>query len=169
MSLDDYQLLSIKLDRGVAFVTINHPPINLFDIPLVLELDRLGQELEAADDVRVVVFDSADPDFFIAHADVEMIAQLPKDAEPPTELNIFNILIERFRTMPKATIGKIEGRRARWRQRVSARARHALRRTRQSGARSARGGSGHHSRGRWHAAPPALDGKEPSLGGGVGL
>jgi enoyl-CoA hydratase/carnithine racemase len=109
MSLADYQLLSIKLDRGVAFVTINHPPINLFDIPLVLELDQLGRELEAAQDVRVVVFDSADPDFFIAHADVEMIAQLPKDTEPPTELNIFNVLIERFRTMPKATIGKIEG------------------------------------------------------------
>jgi len=110
MPFSDYELLSTKLDRGVAFVTINNPPINLFDVPLMLEMDRIGRELEAADDVRVVVFDSADPDFFIAHADVAMIEQLPKDSrERPTQLNIFHALVDRFRTMPKATIGKIEG------------------------------------------------------------
>ena len=110
MAFEGYKLLNIKLDRGVAFVTIDNPPINLFDVPLMLEMDRVGRELEANDDVRVVVFDSADPDFFIAHADVTMIEQLPDDDdERPTELNIFHALVDRFRTMPKATIGKIEG------------------------------------------------------------
>jgi enoyl-CoA hydratase/carnithine racemase len=110
MAFEGYDLLNIKLDRGVAFVTIDNPPINLFDVPLMLEIDRVGRELEASDDVRVVVFDSADPDFFIAHADVTMIEQLPDDDdERPTELNIFHALVDRFRTMPKATIGKIEG------------------------------------------------------------
>lgn len=110
MAFSQYELLSIRLERGVAFVTINNPPINLFDVPLILEMDRFGRELEVADDVRVVVFNSADPDFFIAHADVAMIEQLPKDdAERPTELNIFHALVDRFRTMPKVSIGKIEG------------------------------------------------------------
>ena len=110
MAYDDYRCLRVRLDRGVAFVTIDHPPINLLDLPLMRELDRIGKELEADDAVRVVVFDSADPDFFIAHADVALIEQLPTNAPRPTTLGFFHAMVERFRTMPKATIGKVEGR-----------------------------------------------------------
>jgi len=110
MAYDDYRCLRVRLDRGVAFVTIDHPPINLLDLSLMRELDRIGKELEADDAVRVVVFDSADRDFFIAHADVALIEQLPTSAPRPTTLGFFHVMVERFRTMPKATIGKIEGR-----------------------------------------------------------
>jgi len=110
MAFEGYELLKIKIDRGVAFVTIDNPPINLFDLPLMLEMDRVGRELEADNDVRVVVFNSADPDFFIAHADVTLIEQLPADNhERPTELSVFHAMVDRFRTMSKATIGQIEG------------------------------------------------------------
>src|SRR5947209_17195229 len=110
MAYDDYRCLRVRLDRGVAFVTIDHPPINLLDLALMRELDALGKELEVDDAVRVVVFDSADPDFFIAHADVALIERLPTDVPKPTTLGFFHAMVERFRTMPKATIGKIEGR-----------------------------------------------------------
>src|SRR5207237_4437544 len=50
------------------------------------------------------------PDFFIAHADVALTRQLPTSAPRPTTLGFFHAMVERFRTMPKATIGKIEGR-----------------------------------------------------------
>jgi len=110
MAYDDYRCLRVRLDRGVAFVTIDHPPINLLDLSLMRELDRIGKELEADDAVRVVVFDSADSDFFIAHADVALIEQLPTSAPRPTTLGFFHVMVERFRTMPKATIGKVEGR-----------------------------------------------------------
>jgi enoyl-CoA hydratase/carnithine racemase len=106
-----YECLQVRVVRGVAFVTIDHPPINLFDVVLMGELARVGQELESDDDVRVVVFQSANPDFFIAHADVTLIQQLPTTVPPkaPT-LSPFHEMVDRFRTMPKATIGKIEGR-----------------------------------------------------------
>ena len=110
MAYDDYRCLHVRLDRGVAFVTIDHPPINLLDLALIRELDGIGKELEADDAVRVVVFDSADPDFFIAHADVSLIEQLPTNAPRPTTLGFFHAMVERFRTMRKATIAKIEGR-----------------------------------------------------------
>jgi enoyl-CoA hydratase/carnithine racemase len=110
MPYDNYNALSVRCDKGVAFVTIDHPPINLLDIALITELDRVGRELEADTDVRVVVFESADPEFFIAHADVTLIQQLPKDPPPKaTKLGMFHQIVDRFRTMPKATIGKIEG------------------------------------------------------------
>jgi enoyl-CoA hydratase/carnithine racemase len=97
---------------GIARVTIDHPPINLFDLPLMLDLARCGEELAVDDDVRVVVVDSADPEFFIAHADVGLILQLPREerTEPGDELGFFHALVDRFRTMPKATIAVIEGR-----------------------------------------------------------
>ena len=110
MAYDDYRCLHVRVDRGVAFVTIDHPPINLLDLALMRELDDIGREVEADDAVRVVLFDSADPEFFIAHADVSLIERLPTNAPRPTTLGFFHVMVERFRTMPKATIGKIEGR-----------------------------------------------------------
>jgi len=111
MSYQNYKGLRIRLDKGVAFVTIDHPPINLFDIPLMVEMDRLGREVEEDPEVRVIVFDSADPDYFIAHADVGLIQQLPDSVpEKSSELNFFHALVDRFRTMPKVSIAKLEGR-----------------------------------------------------------
>jgi enoyl-CoA hydratase/carnithine racemase len=110
MNRGGYECLRVEVEAGVASVTIDHPPINLFDAALITEMDRLGRELEAADEVRVVVFDSADPEFFIAHADVELILSLPEaasDGEP--EPSFFQKMVDRFRTMPKATIALIEG------------------------------------------------------------
>jgi enoyl-CoA hydratase/carnithine racemase len=111
MAYDGYACLRVRVEDGVATVTIDHPPINLFDVPLITEMDRVGRELEADAAVRVVVLQSANPEFFIAHADVAMIEQLPRDVrEKPTAPHGFHRMVDRFRTMPKATIGKIEGR-----------------------------------------------------------
>jgi enoyl-CoA hydratase/carnithine racemase len=113
MSFDyqGFKALRLEIQRGVAWLTIDHPPINLFDWTLIQEMDRMGRALESDDSVRVLVLQSANPDFFIAHADVTLIQQLPKDVlQKPTSLGLFHQLVDRFRTMPKATIGKIEGR-----------------------------------------------------------
>ena len=48
-------------------VTFDHPPINLLDDNTVPELERLLDLAEASPDLKVIVFDSAHPDFFIAH------------------------------------------------------------------------------------------------------
>ncbi|MGH9008077.1 MAG: enoyl-CoA hydratase/isomerase family protein, partial [Acidimicrobiales bacterium] len=110
MPYDDYQALRITVADGVARATIDHPPINLLDLTMILELDRLGREVEADGDVRVVVLDSADPDFFVAHADVGLIQSLPADdVGRRDELGGFHAIVDRFRTMPKATIVVVEG------------------------------------------------------------
>jgi enoyl-CoA hydratase/carnithine racemase len=106
-----YAALRVRRERGVAFVTIDHPPINLFDLTLIGEMARVGEELAQDGTIRAVVIDSANPEFFIAHADVELIRRLPTDvSQRPQRLNVFHAMVDRFRTMPKATIAKIEGR-----------------------------------------------------------
>lgn len=107
----DYCCLRLRIEQGVAFVTFDHPPLNLLDAALTRELGRLGKQLAADDAVRVIVFDSADPDFFIAHSDVTEL-RAPDTPAPPERAAApgpFHRIVDRFRSMPKVTIGKLEG------------------------------------------------------------
>jgi enoyl-CoA hydratase/carnithine racemase len=108
----DYALIHVAVDSGVAIATIDAPPINVMTIPLYGELVAFTAEVEVDETVRVVVFRSADPDFFIAHFDVEAILMFPVDGDPvrETSRNAFHAMCERVRTMPKATIAEINGR-----------------------------------------------------------
>jgi enoyl-CoA hydratase/carnithine racemase len=51
-------------------VTFDSPPINLVTFGLFAALGDLVDQMEADEDLKVVVFDSADPDFFLAHFDM---------------------------------------------------------------------------------------------------
>ena len=107
-----YQLLYVAVHGRVATVIINNPPINIITPALYQELATLVAELQNDDDLTVVVFKSADADFFIAHYDVSNILEFPTngEAERSLELNDFHIMCERVRTMNKVTIAQIEGR-----------------------------------------------------------
>ena len=108
----EYDLLTVEIDEYLARVIISNPPINLMTPDLYNELRNVCIELENDDSLSVVLFKSANPDFFIAHFDVEAILQFPTDDEPrrETELNPFHQMCERVRTMDKVTIAQIEGR-----------------------------------------------------------
>ena len=96
--------------RGVATITIDNPPVNLMTVDVFVEIATLGSDLANDDDVRVVVLRSANPEWFIAHFDVEAIMGFPHDRRAATELNGFHRMCELFRTMRKPTIAVIEGR-----------------------------------------------------------
>jgi enoyl-CoA hydratase/carnithine racemase len=111
MAYDDYQLLRIEAHDGVATAVVDAPPINVMTLALFGELIHFGSEVGGDDAVQVVVLKSANPDFFIAHFDVEAILGFPIDqAAIRKPSNPFHQMCERFRTMPKATIAQIEGR-----------------------------------------------------------
>jgi enoyl-CoA hydratase/carnithine racemase len=97
-------------DRGIATLTVNNPPINLLTVDAFIEIAKASAELAASAEVRAVVLRSANPEWFIAHFDVEAIRQMPTDQPAPTTLNNFHRMCETFRTMPKPTIAVIEGR-----------------------------------------------------------
>ena len=107
---EDYQGLSVELDAGIAWVTIDNGPVNLFDALLYASISRLGPQLAGDDRVRVVVLQSANPEFFIAHFDVGLILTIPTELPEPNAPTAFHAMCETFRTMPKATIVKLEGR-----------------------------------------------------------
>src|SRR6478752_437371 len=110
MGYSDYKCLRFRFDSGVAFVSIDHPPINLLDEVLSQEFDRLARELETDETIRVVVLQSALPEFFIAHSGLSRIAAAPKTVSGTRAFRLTQTIGERFRNMPKVTIAKIEGR-----------------------------------------------------------
>lgn len=59
-----------KISPAYWRATFNNPPINLLDPETFAALRLLMDDIEQDDDVQVVVFDSANPDFFIAHYDM---------------------------------------------------------------------------------------------------
>jgi enoyl-CoA hydratase/carnithine racemase len=110
MAYDDYQCIRIAVSDGICRATIDNPPINLLDETLIPELGRFVGEVAADDAVRVVILDSADPEFFIAHADYNLVMELPSDDTTLHDgLSPFHTIVELLRTMPKATIAVIEG------------------------------------------------------------
>jgi enoyl-CoA hydratase/carnithine racemase len=113
MGYEDYKLIRVAVRGKIAYATIDNPPINLITRPLLEEFTRLSTELEADDDLLVVVLRSANPDFFIAHFDVAAILEFPIDKPARREdyANAFyHEMCERFRLMNKVTIAQIEGR-----------------------------------------------------------
>ena len=111
MARYEHDGLRVDVDGGVAFVTLDHPPVNLFDAVLIGSLSNLAAELAGDDAVRAVVVRSADPEFFIAHADLELIKTLPRDrVDRPEELEFIHVFMERWRTLPQVTIAQLEGR-----------------------------------------------------------
>ena len=110
MTEDDLVGVRWTVEGGIATVTFDHPPINLLTGAVFAATAALVARLAADDEVRVVVLRSANPEFFIAHFDVEAILHFPPHAPAASELNAFHQMCETLRTMPKATIAVIEGR-----------------------------------------------------------
>lgn len=122
MSYQDLVGLRIKTEVGVAAVTLDHPPFNLMDGTLVASLRAFVHRVKNDADVRVIVFDSADDDFFSAHGDMHFLTDvdaLPAalkafvaaapGVEVPEDLNALEALNVEMRDLPQVTIGKIAG------------------------------------------------------------
>jgi enoyl-CoA hydratase/carnithine racemase len=106
----DYRCFRFRFDSGVAFISIDHPPINLLDEVLSQEFDKLGRQLETDESVRVVVLQSALPEFFIAHSGLGRVGAASKTVSRTRSFRLTQSIGERFRNMPKVTIAKVEGR-----------------------------------------------------------
>jgi enoyl-CoA hydratase/carnithine racemase len=104
----------LRVDRRTASycrVTFDHPPINTITATTVAELFELVGLIEEDRDLNVVVFDSANPDFFLAHYDTEhdpsRTLALPTG---PTGMHAWLDLLVRLSRAPVASIASIRGR-----------------------------------------------------------
>src|SRR2546428_12585320 len=101
---------AITVDGHVADVSIDHPPSNIFDGQFTVALRDLLDRCEADHDVRVLLFHSADPDFFVMHGDAR--AFMAMQVAPGTEVAAPDptaALLERVHRSRLASIAAIDG------------------------------------------------------------
>jgi enoyl-CoA hydratase/carnithine racemase len=106
----DFETLNVRRERAVLFAEIAAPPMNLLGPELVRDLVSLIQGAEADDTVRVVVFKSADPDYFISHVDVTRISEYRAEAAKLTGEASIALLFRHLSASRVVTIAQIEGR-----------------------------------------------------------
>ena len=108
--LMNLETLIVRKEGRVLFVEIEAPPMNLLGAELIRDLVSLIQRAEADDAVQVLVFKSADPDYFISHVDVTRIKQYREEAAKLTGEASIALLFHRLSTSRLITIAQIEGR-----------------------------------------------------------
>src|ERR671933_3080979 len=75
-----FETLTVHKEGAVVFAEIAAPPMNLLGPEMVRDLVAVIQRAEADDGVRVLVFGSADPDYFISHVDLTKIVEYRQEA-----------------------------------------------------------------------------------------
>ncbi|MEM9771921.1 MAG: enoyl-CoA hydratase/isomerase family protein [Cyanobacteria bacterium P01_D01_bin.73] len=108
---DTFTTFNVKVEDAIAWVTFDYPPVNIQGLPMLADLNMLAQRLEAYRDIKVVVFQSANPEIFVAHADTDFLKEMSTTAvsRDETKLLDLQVVLERISQLPQATIAKIEG------------------------------------------------------------
>lgn len=111
MKYDNFTTFNVKLEDAIAWVTFDYPPVNIQGLPMLADLNMLAHKLETDRDVKVVVFQSANPDIFVAHADTDFLKDMSNTAVARGEVKLLDLqtALERISKLPQATIAKIEG------------------------------------------------------------
>src|SRR5262245_24424260 len=109
--MSDKQIVLTRRSPAYWRATINHPPLNIFGPETVPHLNEVVTALEADEQVKVVVFDSAVDGFFMTHYD--FLAK-PEDTtclpSGPMGLGPLNDMLVRLSRAPVVSIASIRGR-----------------------------------------------------------
>jgi len=107
---DGMTVISVEVEDGVAWAVIDNPPLNLWDAALTSDLVVLLTAFEADDESRVLVLTSANPDFFVAHADVAMLLDMDMAVwGAEGEVAPINQLLGSLHASSKVSIALVQG------------------------------------------------------------
>jgi len=104
------ETIEVRKEGAVLFAAIKVPPMNLLGPALVRDLVSLIQQAEADSELQVLVFKSADPDYFISHVDVTKIKEYREEAARLVGEPSIGLLFRRLSTSRLVTIAQVEGR-----------------------------------------------------------
>ena len=102
--------IRMRSEGGVLVAEIAAPPMNLLGPELVRDIVSLIRLAEDDDAVKVVVFKSADPDYFISHVDLTRVSEYRAEAAVLTGEASIAALFHYLSNSRLVTIAQIEGR-----------------------------------------------------------
>jgi enoyl-CoA hydratase/carnithine racemase len=105
------EAINTRIDDRVLYATLDSPPLNMIGPDLVRDLITLIQYVESHEqEISVLVFDSANRDFFSAHVDMARVPALGEELarlEPDATLGT---LYRRISSLNQVSIAAIAGR-----------------------------------------------------------
>ncbi len=109
--MQNYKTFTVEKDNAIMRVTFDYPPVNIQGLPMINDLNTLCDSLENDKTTKVVIFQSANKDIFIAHTDIDMLKDLSTKPVTRSQAKIspLQAVMNRVSNLPQATIAKIEG------------------------------------------------------------
>jgi enoyl-CoA hydratase/carnithine racemase len=105
-----FETLTVQDEGAVLFVDIAAPPMNLLGPELVRDLVSIIQGAEANEGVQVLVFKSANPDYFISHVDITRVSEYRKEAAKLVGEPSIGLLFRHLSASRLVSIAQVEGR-----------------------------------------------------------
>jgi enoyl-CoA hydratase/carnithine racemase len=91
-------------------VTFNNGPLNLLDARVFAALRVLVRDAATAERLRVITFQSANPDYFIAHLDGDTIFDVPDLPGAAAMAAEWHRFVDDFKNLPVLTVAVVRGR-----------------------------------------------------------
>ena len=101
-------MITCKIEDGVALVTLNHPPVNTLTPELLAELDSTFDSLATDDAVKTVVLTGASR-YFVAGADIRVLASIPSSVEGEAIARHGQTILNKIEAFEKPVIAAING------------------------------------------------------------
>ena len=105
------QIRITRVSSAYWRVTFDNPPLNVLGPQFVREMREIIRDVEADEEVKVLVFDSAVEGFFLNHSDFNAdFKDLTSMPQGPTGLEAWPDVLVRLTRMPVVSIALIRGR-----------------------------------------------------------
>ncbi|MFC4209839.1 enoyl-CoA hydratase/isomerase family protein [Pedobacter lithocola] len=108
-----YNTFQVAQTGSVIEVTFDNGEVNVLSGLMIKELTKFLKEIAKEQSIRVIVFQSANPYFFIAHVDINILEEKEILEElglaAPENINLFQAVGEMLRNQPQVTIVKLKG------------------------------------------------------------
>ncbi|MEZ8270785.1 enoyl-CoA hydratase/isomerase family protein [Vibrio splendidus] len=111
MAYQGYTTFKAQAEDGILTVTFDFGTVNVQGQEMLADLNGLAMRLERDRDIKVVVFQSANPEVWVCHYDTNLLKDMSTEAvsREETKLLDLQVVLERISKLPQATIAKLEG------------------------------------------------------------
>ncbi|MEZ8493756.1 enoyl-CoA hydratase/isomerase family protein [Vibrio splendidus] len=111
MAYQGYTTFKAQAEDGILTVTFDFGTVNVQGQEMLADLNGLAMRLERDRDIKVVVFQSANPEVWVCHYDTNLLKDMSTEAVSREEAKLLDlqVVLERISKLPQATIAKLEG------------------------------------------------------------
>ena len=111
MKYEGFNTFSTEQSDCILTVTFDVGCVTLQGQEMLAVLNSLAIRLERDREIKVVVFQSANPEIWVCHYDTELLKDMSDEAVSREEAQLLDLqaICERISKVPQATIAKLEG------------------------------------------------------------